>query len=153
MNLRNRLLTGLLALLAGAAAQAEVIKIATTAPDGTAWMREMRAGADAVKTRTEGRVELKYYPGGVMGDQGVSLSQERHREQNRSQESRHCQLRGKGCGCKRREPAVRVRPDALSRARIAWRGRWAGVVAHLPPDRSPVMFRAAFVRDPNAVWQ
>ncbi|MCQ4166269.1 TRAP transporter substrate-binding protein [Tahibacter harae] len=71
MNLRNRLLTGLLALLAGAAAQAEVIKIATTAPDGTAWMREMRAGADAVKTRTEGRVELKYYPGGVMGDQAT----------------------------------------------------------------------------------
>lgn len=71
MNLRNRLLTGLLALLAGAAAQAEVIKIATTAPDGTAWMREMRAGADAVKSRTEGRVELKYYPGGVMGDQAT----------------------------------------------------------------------------------
>lgn len=71
MNLRNRLLTGLLALLAGAAAQADVIKIATTAPDGTAWMREMRAGADAVKTRTEGRVELKYYPGGVMGDQAT----------------------------------------------------------------------------------
>jgi TRAP-type transport system periplasmic protein len=68
MNLRKRLLSGLFALLAAGAVQAETLKIATTAPDGTAWMREMRAGADAVKTRTEGRVEVKYYPGGVMGD-------------------------------------------------------------------------------------
>jgi TRAP-type C4-dicarboxylate transport system substrate-binding protein len=48
---------------------ATIIKIATVAPDGTAWMREMRAGADAVKKRTEDRVEIKYYPGGVMGDE------------------------------------------------------------------------------------
>lgn len=68
MNVCQRLLTSVFALLAASAAQAEVLKIATTAPDGTAWMREMRAGAEAVKTRTEGRVELKYYPGGVMGD-------------------------------------------------------------------------------------
>lgn len=68
MKLRQRLLTALLALCAAGAVQADVLKIATTAPDGTAWMREMRAGADAVKARTEGRVEVKYYPGGVMGD-------------------------------------------------------------------------------------
>ncbi|HEX4481184.1 MAG TPA: TRAP transporter substrate-binding protein DctP [Rudaea sp.] len=48
---------------------ATTIKIATVAPDGTAWMREMRAGADAVKTKTSDRVEIKYYPGGVMGDE------------------------------------------------------------------------------------
>ena len=73
MNLRKSRLSFLLpsvllGLFAAAAAQADVIKVATTAPDGTAWMKEMRAGADAVKTRTEGRVEIKYYPGGVMGD-------------------------------------------------------------------------------------
>ena len=58
-----------LALLAGAAEAATTIKIATVAPDGTAWMRELRAGADAVKTRTADRVEIKFYPGGVMGDE------------------------------------------------------------------------------------
>lgn len=68
MKLRQRFFTSLLALCAAGTVQADVLKIATTAPDGTAWMREMRAGADAVKARTEGRVELKYYPGGVMGD-------------------------------------------------------------------------------------
>jgi TRAP-type C4-dicarboxylate transport system substrate-binding protein len=57
-------------LLAGAVAQAgaATIKIATVAPDGTAWMREMRAAGEAIKSRTAGRVEVKYYPGGVMGD-------------------------------------------------------------------------------------
>lgn len=52
---------------------ATIIKIATVAPDGTAWMREMRAGAEAVKKRTEDRVEIKYYPGGVMGDEPAVL--------------------------------------------------------------------------------
>jgi len=56
-------------LLAGSAQAATTIKIATVAPDGTAWMREMRAGADAVKKDTDGRVEIKFYPGGVMGDE------------------------------------------------------------------------------------
>lgn len=68
MSVRKHWLSALLAVFAAGSVQAEVIKIATAAPDGTAWMKEMRAGADAVKTRTEGRVELKYYPGGVMGD-------------------------------------------------------------------------------------
>jgi TRAP-type C4-dicarboxylate transport system substrate-binding protein len=56
-------------LFAGSAQAATTIKIATVAPDGTAWMREMRAGAEAVKKDTDGRVEIKYYPGGVMGDE------------------------------------------------------------------------------------
>jgi TRAP-type transport system periplasmic protein len=52
---------------------ATTIKIATVAPDGTAWMREMRAAGDAVKKATDGRVEIKYYPGGVMGDDATVL--------------------------------------------------------------------------------
>jgi len=49
------------------AASAVSLKIATLAPEGSSWMREMRAAGDAVKAQTEGRVELKYFPGGVMG--------------------------------------------------------------------------------------
>lgn len=59
--------------LAGATVQAATLRIATLAPDGTAWMREMRAGADAVKQKTDGRVEIKYFPGGVMGDSQTVL--------------------------------------------------------------------------------
>lgn len=65
------LLAGL--LLAGSAQAATTIKIATVAPDGTAWMREMRAGADQVKKDTGGQVEIKFYPGGVMGDEPTVL--------------------------------------------------------------------------------
>jgi len=62
-----------LAIAAAMPATAATIKIATVAPDGTAWMREMRASADAVKKATDGRVEIKYYPGGVMGDDATVL--------------------------------------------------------------------------------
>lgn len=57
-----------LALLAAPARAAQVLKIATIAPEGSSWMREMRAAAAEIKQRTEGRVELKFYPGGVMGN-------------------------------------------------------------------------------------
>ena len=61
----------LLAVFSGGAA-AKTLKIATLAPAGTTWMKEMKAGAKVIKQRTEGRVKLKFYPGGVMGnDQSV----------------------------------------------------------------------------------
>lgn len=56
-----------------ATTQAAVIKIATLSPDGTAWMKKMRLGAKEIASRTEGRVKIKYYPGGVMGDENAIL--------------------------------------------------------------------------------
>jgi TRAP-type transport system periplasmic protein len=56
-----------------AAAHAKPFKIATIAPDGTAWMREMRAAGAELKTATEGRVELKFFPGGAMGSDATVL--------------------------------------------------------------------------------
>ena len=59
-----------LGLSTGAAAK--TLKIATIAPAGTTWMNEMQAGADEIERRSGGRVKLKFYPGGVMGnDQSV----------------------------------------------------------------------------------
>jgi len=54
-------------------AWAQDIKIATLAPDGSAWMRELRAAAAEVKEATGGRVNVRYYPGGVMGNDAVVL--------------------------------------------------------------------------------
>jgi TRAP-type C4-dicarboxylate transport system substrate-binding protein len=51
-----------------APAVAAVLKIATWAPEGSQWMREMRSSAAAIKERTDGRVVVKYYGGGVMGN-------------------------------------------------------------------------------------
>jgi TRAP-type C4-dicarboxylate transport system substrate-binding protein len=61
-------LLGVLLALSGAPALAVDIKIATVAPDGSRWMQQMRAGAEEVRTRTDGRVAIKFYPGGVMGN-------------------------------------------------------------------------------------
>jgi TRAP-type C4-dicarboxylate transport system substrate-binding protein len=49
-------------------AHAEELKIASVAPEGSKWMQEMRKAAEVVKARTEGRVVLKFYGGGVMGN-------------------------------------------------------------------------------------
>jgi len=47
---------------------AKAIKIATLSPEGTFWMKQMRAGAKDISNKTEGRVKFKFYPGGVMGN-------------------------------------------------------------------------------------
>lgn len=53
-------------------AQTQTLRLATLAPDGSPWMRELRAAAEQVKAETGGRVEIRYFPGGVMGnDQAV----------------------------------------------------------------------------------
>lgn len=60
-------LMGLL-LLASAGAQAVTLKIATVSPEGSGWMKVLRASGKEIAARTDGRVKLKFYPGGVMGD-------------------------------------------------------------------------------------
>jgi len=50
------------------AAAVETLKIATLAPEGSTWMREMRLAAAAAEKATEGRVKIRFYPGGVMGN-------------------------------------------------------------------------------------
>ena len=62
----------LLALTPALLAQTQTLRLATLAPDGSPWMRELRAAAEQVKAETGGRVEIRYFPGGVMGnDQAV----------------------------------------------------------------------------------
>lgn len=54
-------------------ASALSLKIATLAPDGTLWMQELRKGGGEIAQRTEGRVTVKFYPGGSMGSDRVVL--------------------------------------------------------------------------------
>ncbi len=46
-----------------------VIKFATLAPDGSTWMKAMKAFTTAVSSETAGRVKFKIYAGGVSGDE------------------------------------------------------------------------------------
>ncbi len=54
-------------------AHALTLKIATLSPDGSMWMEKMREGAAEVAQKTQNRVKIKYYPGGVMGDDKAVL--------------------------------------------------------------------------------
>ena len=65
-------------LLLASPVQAQTFKIATLAPDGSSWMNEMRAAAKEINERTEGRVEFKFYPGGVMGNDSQILRRMRY---------------------------------------------------------------------------
>jgi len=60
-------------LLMGMPAQAVTLKLATIAPEGTALTNALRATGDEIQQKTEGRVSLKVYPGGVMGNDAVVL--------------------------------------------------------------------------------
>lgn len=56
-----------------ASAQTTQIKIATLAPENSQWMTEFRAGTKEIRERTDGRVQLKFYSGGVQGNESKVL--------------------------------------------------------------------------------
>jgi TRAP-type C4-dicarboxylate transport system substrate-binding protein len=55
-------------VLLALSADAKTIKIATIMPDGSSWLTTMRKAGKEIQDRTAGRVKLKFYPGGVMGN-------------------------------------------------------------------------------------
>jgi TRAP-type transport system periplasmic protein len=68
------ILSFIFALCLASQAQAQqTLKIATLAPDGSSWMKELRAASAEITTATQGRVAIKFFPGGVMGTDAVVL--------------------------------------------------------------------------------
>jgi TRAP-type C4-dicarboxylate transport system substrate-binding protein len=64
------LVTGAAPALAQKPGKAAVeIKIATLAPEGSTWMKTMHKIDDDVRAKTQNRVGLKFFPGGVQGDE------------------------------------------------------------------------------------
>ena len=70
----KKLILTMLFLALALPVQAATLKIATVTPEGSQWMKDMRASSKEIKERTEGRVEIKYYGGGVMGNDQKVLS-------------------------------------------------------------------------------
>ncbi len=64
--------TALLLACAGLV-QAATLKLATVTPEGSEWMKQMRAGAAEIEDRTAGRVQIKFYGGGVQGNDSKVL--------------------------------------------------------------------------------
>ena len=69
-----------LLMLAAPSMAAVTLKIATATPDGTQWMKDMRGSAKEIKERTDGRVVIKYYGGGIKGSDTKVLGQIRIRQ-------------------------------------------------------------------------
>ncbi len=76
------------------------LRLASIAPDGTGWARELRAMAREVEGATSGRVRVKLYFGGIAGD-----------ELEMGERIRRNQLDGAASGgmlCEQMSPAMRV---------------------------------------------
>ncbi|MDH3440185.1 MAG: TRAP transporter substrate-binding protein DctP [Gammaproteobacteria bacterium] len=72
--LKTTIFSLLLGFALGApAAYAVDIKIATLAPNQSAWMQDMRAAGKEIEQRTDGRVKLKFYGGGTQGSEDKVL--------------------------------------------------------------------------------
>jgi TRAP-type C4-dicarboxylate transport system substrate-binding protein len=48
---------------------AVILKVATLAPEGSSWMKLFHQWQTKVEQRTEGRVKVKFYAGGIQGDE------------------------------------------------------------------------------------
>ncbi len=54
-------------------ALSQTLKIATLTPDGSNWMKKFEQGAQEISDKTAGRVQFRFYTGGVMGEDKTVL--------------------------------------------------------------------------------
>jgi TRAP-type C4-dicarboxylate transport system substrate-binding protein len=121
-------------LAVGSTAHADsvLLRMATPAPDGTIWAREIRAFARKVENDTHGQVRFKIYFGGVAGDE-LEVGERIRREQ----------LDGAFAGqlCMRLAPSIRVmRVLGLFQSR----GEVAYVLGRLKPTIDDEFRRAGY---------
>ena len=91
---------GLLLSLYGTPARADVVlRMAAIAPDGASWTRELKAFARELESRTHGRVRMKWYWGGIAGDE-VQVLERIRRDQLDGQASAQA--------CERVAPSLRI---------------------------------------------
>jgi TRAP-type C4-dicarboxylate transport system substrate-binding protein len=67
--MRTGVWIGILLFASTAMADPVVLRVATAAPDGTEWARALKSMGDRVEMTTHGGLRLKWYFGGVVGDE------------------------------------------------------------------------------------
>jgi TRAP-type C4-dicarboxylate transport system substrate-binding protein len=67
--MRALVVAALLAFVSPSAEAQTTIKIATLAPEGSSWMKLFHAWQSRVEARSEGRIKIKFYAGGLQGDE------------------------------------------------------------------------------------
>jgi TRAP-type C4-dicarboxylate transport system substrate-binding protein len=86
--------------VAGADEPHQVLRLATVAPDGTAWAREFRAFSREIEQGSKGALQVKWYYGGIAGNEVEVMSR-----------IERGQLDGAASGgmlCQRAAPSMRV---------------------------------------------
>jgi TRAP-type C4-dicarboxylate transport system substrate-binding protein len=73
----TRILVLLTLLTSTAIADQRVLRMAAIAPDGTSWARELKAFARDVETNTGGQLRIKWYLGGIAGDEPTAVERTR----------------------------------------------------------------------------
>jgi TRAP-type C4-dicarboxylate transport system substrate-binding protein len=68
----------ILLLPANSTAKRLVIKLATLAPEGSAWIKTFNAINKEVRAKTEEQVRFKFYPGGVLGGDEKDMLRKMH---------------------------------------------------------------------------
>jgi len=93
-----------LGLLLGAsqvgAEPAHVLRIGTLAPEGTGWAREFKAFARDIAGATDGQVEIKWYLGGIAGDEAEMFDHIRRQQLDGAASA--------GALCERLAPSMRA---------------------------------------------
>ncbi|MDU7868449.1 MAG: TRAP transporter substrate-binding protein DctP, partial [Pantoea sp.] len=72
---QTRLACALAAMMVSATASAQVIKVAEVQPAGYPTVVALQHMGDKLKQATDGRLEMKLYAGGVLGDEDQTLQQ------------------------------------------------------------------------------
>jgi TRAP-type C4-dicarboxylate transport system substrate-binding protein len=70
---RALMMLAALSVASSAHADRTVLRLATAAPDATSWAKELRAFGRDVEASTDGQVAIKWYMGGVAGDEKEAL--------------------------------------------------------------------------------
>lgn len=73
-----RALAALLLLTSVAEAEPVTLRMAAIAPDGTEWARSIKAFARDVESVSKGELKVKWYLGGIAGDELVALERVKH---------------------------------------------------------------------------
>jgi TRAP-type C4-dicarboxylate transport system substrate-binding protein len=117
-----------------AAGPVATLRMATIAPDGTGWARELRAFAREVEATTHGELHIKFYFGGVAGDD-VQAAERIRRDQLDG-------LASGGILCERLSPTMRaLRVLGLFHDRA----EWEYTLARLKPQFDEEFERGGFV--------
>ena len=131
--LASLLIFGLCATAHAAGDEPITLRMSAIAPEGTGWARELKAMARELETATHGSVHMKWYLGGIAGDEMMALSRIRRGQLDGAAGALFCGSLSPTLGVTRVAGLVQSRDEALY------------LLNHLKPRIDEDFKRAGFV--------